>query len=140
MTAPADMNAFNNQVVEEFRANGGVVKGMFEGKNVLLLTTIGAKSGQERLSPLVYTRDGDRLVIAASMGGAPKNPAWFHNLVANPKVTVEVGTEKFEATATVIEDRAERDRLYAGMVAHAEGFADYEKKTTRIIPIVVLER
>ncbi|WP_372663045.1 nitroreductase family deazaflavin-dependent oxidoreductase [Amycolatopsis kentuckyensis] len=140
MTAPADMNAFNNQVVEEFRTNDGVVGGMFEGKNVLLLTTIGAKSGQERLSPLVYTRDGDRLVIAASMGGAPKNPAWFHNLVANPKVTVEVGTEKFEATATVVEDRAERDRLYAGMVAHAEGFADYEKKTTRLIPIVVLER
>ncbi|MGW5723903.1 nitroreductase family deazaflavin-dependent oxidoreductase [Amycolatopsis sp. NPDC003865] len=140
MTAPADMNAFNNQVVEEFRANAGVVGGMFEGKNVLLLTTIGAKSGQARLSPLVYTRDGDRYVIAASMGGAPKNPAWFHNLVANPKVTVEVGTEKFEATATVIEDRAERDRLYAGMVAHAEGFADYEKKTTRVIPIVVLER
>ncbi|GAB3134797.1 nitroreductase family deazaflavin-dependent oxidoreductase [Amycolatopsis sp. NPDC004378] len=140
MTAPADMNAFNNQVVDEFRANEGVVGGMFEGKNVLLLTTIGAKSGEPRLSPLVYTRDGERLVIAASMGGAPKNPAWYHNLVANPKVTVEVGTEKFEATATVIADRAERDRLYAGMVAHAEGFADYEKKTTRVIPIVVLER
>jgi deazaflavin-dependent oxidoreductase (nitroreductase family) len=140
MTAPADMNAFNNQVVDEFRANAGVVGGMFEGKNVLLLTTIGAKSGQERLSPLVYTRDGDRYVIAASMGGAPKNPAWFHNLVANPKVTVEVGGEKFEGTATVIADRAERDRLYAGMVAHAEGFAEYETKTDRLIPIVVLER
>jgi deazaflavin-dependent oxidoreductase (nitroreductase family) len=134
------MNAFNQQVVEEFRANGGKVGGMFEGKNVLLLTTIGAKSGEERLSPLVYTRDGDRYVIAASMGGAPKNPAWYHNLVANPKVTVEVGTEKFEATATVIADRAERDRLYAGMVAHAEGFAEYEKLTERVIPIVVLER
>ncbi|WP_410669628.1 nitroreductase family deazaflavin-dependent oxidoreductase [Amycolatopsis sp. cmx-4-68] len=140
MTTPADMNAFNNQVVEEFRANEGVVSGMFEGKNVLLLTTIGAKSGEERLSPLVYTRDGDRYVIAASMGGAPKNPAWYHNLVANPKVTVEVGTEKFEATATVIADRAERDRLYAGMVEHAEGFAEYETLTTRVIPIVVLER
>ncbi|WP_410595345.1 nitroreductase family deazaflavin-dependent oxidoreductase [Amycolatopsis sp. lyj-23] len=140
MTAPADMNEFNNQVVTEFRANGGKVGGMFEGKNVLLLTTVGAKSGAERLSPLVYTKDGDRYVIAASMGGAPKNPAWYHNLVANPKVTVEVGTEKFEATATVIADRAERDRLYAGMVAHAEGFADYEKKTDRLIPIVVLER
>ncbi|MEQ0560597.1 nitroreductase family deazaflavin-dependent oxidoreductase [Amycolatopsis sp. NEAU-NG30] len=140
MTAPADMNAFNQQVVEEFRANGGKVGGMFDGKNVLLLTTIGAKSGEERLSPLVYTRDGDRYVIAASMGGAPKNPAWYHNLVANPKVTVEVGTEKFEATATVIADRAERDRLYAGMVEHAEGFAEYEKLTERVIPIVVLER
>lgn len=140
MTTPADMNDFNTQVVEEFRANEGKVGNYFEGKNVLLLTTIGAKSGQERLSPLVYTRDGDKFVVAASMGGAPKNPAWFHNLVANPKVTIEVGTEKFEATATVIEDRAERDRLYAGMVAHAEGFADYEKKTTRLIPIVVFER
>jgi deazaflavin-dependent oxidoreductase (nitroreductase family) len=140
MTAPDDINAFNKQIVEEFRANDGKVGGMFEGKNVLLLTTIGAKSGEERLSPLAYTRDGDRYVVAASMGGAPKNPAWYHNLVANPKVTVEVGTEKFEATATVIADRAERDRLYAGMIAHAEGFAEYEKKTTRVIPIVVLER
>jgi deazaflavin-dependent oxidoreductase (nitroreductase family) len=136
----AEVREMNKGVVEEFRANAGIVGGMFEGKNVLLLTTIGAKSGEERLSPLAYTRDGDRLVIAASMGGAPKNPAWFHNLVANPKVTVEVGTETFEATATVIADRAERDRLYAGMIAHAEGFADYEKKTDRIIPIVVLER
>ncbi|SED68227.1 deazaflavin-dependent oxidoreductase, nitroreductase family [Amycolatopsis tolypomycina] len=140
MTTPAEMNDFNAQVVAEFRANGGKVGNYFEGKNVLLLTTIGAKSGEERLSPLVYTKDGDRYVVAASMGGAPKNPAWYHNLVANPKVTVEVGTEKFEATATVIADRAERDRLYAGMVAHAEGFADYEKKTDRVIPIVVLER
>jgi deazaflavin-dependent oxidoreductase (nitroreductase family) len=140
MTAPADMNEFNKQVAAEFRANEGKVGGMFADKNVLLLTTIGAKSGEERLSPLVYTTDGDRYVIAASMGGAPKNPAWYHNLVANPKVTVEVGTEKFEATATVIADRAERDRLYAGMVAHAEGFAEYETKTDRIIPIVVLER
>ncbi|ADJ50055.1 hypothetical protein AMES_8229 [Amycolatopsis mediterranei S699] len=140
MTAPADMNEFNKQVAAEFRANEGKVGGMFDGKNVLLLTTIGAKSGEERLSPLVYTLDGDRYVIAASMGGAPKNPAWYHNLVANPKVTVEVGTEKFEATATVIADRAERDRLYAGMVAHAEGFAEYETKTDRLIPIVVLER
>ncbi|MEU7788257.1 MULTISPECIES: nitroreductase family deazaflavin-dependent oxidoreductase [unclassified Amycolatopsis] len=140
MTAPADMNDFNKQVVEEFRANGGKVGNYFEGKNVLLLTTTGAKSGEPRLSPLVYTTDGDRYVVAASMGGAPKNPAWYHNLVANPKVTLEVGTEKFEATATVIADRAERDRLYAGMVAHAEGFAEYETKTDRVIPIVVLER
>ncbi|WP_290049696.1 nitroreductase family deazaflavin-dependent oxidoreductase [Amycolatopsis solani] len=140
MTAPADVNDFNKQVVDEFRANDGVVGGYFEGKNVLLLTTIGAKSGEPRLSPLVYTTDGDRYVVAASMGGAPKNPAWYHNLVANPKVTLEVGTEKFEATATVIADRAERDRLYAGMVAHAEGFAEYETKTDRIIPIIVFER
>jgi deazaflavin-dependent oxidoreductase (nitroreductase family) len=136
----AEIREMNRVVTDEFRANAGKVGGMFEGKNVLLLTTVGAKSGEERLSPLVYTRDGDRYVIAASMGGAPKNPAWFHNLVANPKVTVEAGTETFEATATVITDRAERDRLYAGMIAHAEGFADYEKKTDRLIPVVVLER
>ncbi len=134
------MHDFNQQVVTEFRANAGKVGGMFEGRNVLLLTTVGAKSGRERLSPLVYTRDGDRFVVAASYGGAPKHPSWFHNLVANPKVTVEVGEERFEADAVVIEDRAERDRLYAGMVEHAAGFADYEKKTDRLIPIVVFER
>ncbi|WP_433263412.1 nitroreductase family deazaflavin-dependent oxidoreductase [Actinosynnema sp. CS-041913] len=130
----------NQRIAAEFRANGGKVGGVFEGRDLLLLTTVGAKSGRERLTPVVYTRDGDRLVVAASYGGAPTNPAWFHNLVANPKVTVEVGTEKFEATATVVQDRAERDRLYAGMVAHAPGFADYEKKTDRLIPVVVLER
>jgi len=133
-------NDRNQRIVAEFRANGGVVGGAFEGRDLLLLTTTGARSGQPRLTPLVHTRDGDRLVVAASYGGAPKHPDWYHNLVANPKVTVEVGTEKFEATATVVTDRAERDRLYAGMVAHAEGFADYEKKTDRLIPVVVLER
>ncbi|MEU4805594.1 nitroreductase family deazaflavin-dependent oxidoreductase [Actinosynnema sp. NPDC023587] len=131
---------FNEQIVAEFRANRGVVGGPFAGRDLLLLTTVGAKSGQARITPLVYTRDGDRLVIAASYGGAPKNPGWYHNLLAAPKVTVEVGEDKFEATATVVEDRAERDRLYAGMVAHAPGFADYEKKTDRLIPIVVLDR
>ncbi|MEU5692011.1 nitroreductase family deazaflavin-dependent oxidoreductase [Actinosynnema sp. NPDC020468] len=134
------MSDFNEKIAAEFRANEGVVGGPFEGRNLLLLTTIGAKSGEERLSPLVYTRDGDRYVIAASYAGAPKNPAWFHNLVANPKVVVEVGTEKFEATASVVEDRAERDRLYAGMVEHAEGFAAYETKTDRLIPVIVLQR
>lgn len=131
---------FNAGVVKEFRANEGKVGGMFEGKDLLLLTTIGAKSGEERISPLAFTRDGDRFVIAASMGGAPKNPAWYHNVIANPKVTLEIGTEKFTATATVIADRAERDRLYAKMIEFSEGFAEYEKKTTRLIPVVVLER
>ncbi|CCH31707.1 nitroreductase family deazaflavin-dependent oxidoreductase [Actinosynnema sp. NPDC047251] len=131
---------FNQQIAAEFRANKGVVGGPFEGRDLLLLTTVGAKSGEPRLTPLVYTRDGDRLVVAASYAGAPKNPAWYHNLLADPKVIVEVGEEKFEATASVVEDRAERDRLYAGMVAHAPGFADYEQKTDRLIPVVVLER
>ncbi|MEV0680074.1 nitroreductase family deazaflavin-dependent oxidoreductase [Actinosynnema sp. NPDC050436] len=130
----------NEQIAAEFRANKGVVGGPFEGRNLLLLTTVGARSGEARLTPLVYTRDGDRLVVAASAAGAPKHPAWYHNLLADPKVTVEVGEERFEATATVIADRAERDRLYAGLVAHAPGFADYELKTDRLIPIVVLDR
>jgi deazaflavin-dependent oxidoreductase (nitroreductase family) len=131
---------WNQQIIDEFHANAGKVGGMFEGQQLVLLTTIGAKSGEPRVSPLVATQDGDRLVIAASYGGADKHPAWYHNLVANPAVTVEVGTEKFEATATVVADRAERDRLYAGQVAAMPGFADYEPKTDRLIPVVVLER
>ncbi len=135
-----EIRDFNKGIIAEFRANEGKVGGMFEGKELLLLTTVGAKSGEERLSPLAFTRDGDRMVIAASMGGAPKNPAWYHNILANPKVTVEIGTEKFAATAAVVADRAERDRLYAKMIELSENFAEYETKTTRVIPIVVLER
>lgn len=131
---------FNQRLVAEFRANGGRVGGRFEGANLLLLTTVGARTGQERVSPLAYTRDGERYVVAASYAGAPKHPAWYHNIVATPKVTVEVGEEKFEAVATVIEDRAERDRLYAGMVAYSPAFGEYQKKTERVIPVVVLER
>src|SRR5882757_5360158 len=97
-----EMRDFNTGVIEEFRANEGKVGGMFEGKELLLLTHTGAKSGTERITPLAFARDGERLVIAASLGGAPNNPAWFHNLVANPKVTVETGAEKFTATATVV--------------------------------------
>ncbi|WP_116201102.1 nitroreductase family deazaflavin-dependent oxidoreductase [Amycolatopsis circi] len=134
------MSDWNQQIIDEFHANGGKVGGMFEGKNMVLLTHTGAKSGKQRVTPLVYTTDGDRIVVAASKAGADTNPDWYHNLVANPSVTVEVGTEKFPATAKLVEDRAERDRLYAGMVAHSEGFADYEKKTDRVIPIFVLER
>jgi deazaflavin-dependent oxidoreductase (nitroreductase family) len=135
-----DMRSWNDDIIDEFRANAGKVGNMFEGQLMVLLTTIGAKSGEPRVSPLVATRDGDRLVVVASYGGAPKHPAWYHNLVANPRVTVEVGTEKFEATATVVTDRAERDRLYAGQVATWPGFAEYEEKTDRLIPVVVLER
>ncbi len=135
-----EMADFNKNVVDEFHANEGKVGGMFEGKPLLLLTHTGAKSGTERVTPLVYARDGERLVIAASLGGAPTNPAWFHNLIANPKVTLEVGTERFKATATVVADRAERDRLYAKLIDISEGFAEYETKTTRLIPVVVLER
>ncbi|MFI5608547.1 nitroreductase family deazaflavin-dependent oxidoreductase [Amycolatopsis sp. NPDC051903] len=134
------MSDWNQGIIDEFHANQGKVGGMFEGANMLLMTHTGAKSGTKRVSPLVYTTDGDRLVIAASKGGADTNPDWYHNLVANPKVTVELGTETFEATAKLVDDRAERDRLYAGMAAHMPGFADYEKKTERLIPVFVLER
>ena len=135
----ADMNDWNRGVMEEFRANGGKVGGMWEGRPLLLLTTTGAKSGQPRLHPMMYLRDGDRLLIFASKGGAPSSPDWYYNLVAHPKVTVEVGTETFEATATVVAGE-ERDILYAKQAALMPGFAEYEKKTTRKIPVVVLER
>ncbi|WP_370933895.1 nitroreductase family deazaflavin-dependent oxidoreductase [Amycolatopsis sp. cg13] len=134
------MSDWNQQIIDEFRANAGKVGGMFEGKNMVLVTHTGAKSGKQRVSPLVYTTDGDRIVIVASKGGADTNPDWYHNLVANPSVTVEIGTDEFPATAKLVEDRAERDRLYAKMVEHAEGFAEYEKKTERLIPVFVLER
>jgi deazaflavin-dependent oxidoreductase (nitroreductase family) len=132
--------AMTQNLITAFRSNGGkITEGPFAGRTVLLLTTIGAKSGQERLAPVVYTRDGDRIVIVASKGGAPTNPSWFLNLVANPVVTVELGAEKFRARATVAEG-AERDRLYAAHAAVYPGFLDYVAKTSRVIPVVILER
>ena len=133
------MSDFNQNVITEFRANGGKVGGPFEGAPMMLLTTTGAKSGQARTSPVVYTKDGDRYVIIASKAGAPTNPDWFHNLVANPEVTLEVGTETFPARATVTSGE-ERTRLYDAQAALMPGFADYAQKTTREIPVVVLER
>ncbi|HEX5406904.1 MAG TPA: nitroreductase family deazaflavin-dependent oxidoreductase [Pseudonocardiaceae bacterium] len=137
MTAP-DMNDFNGSIIKEFRENGGKVGGMFEGASMILVHHIGAKSGTERVAPLVYLRDGDRLFIFASKGGADDNPAWYHNLLANPKVTVEVGTESFQVTVSELE-RAERDEIYAKQVAVAPGFGDYERKTKRIIPVLELK-
>lgn len=134
-----EINDFNRRIIEEFRANGGETFGPFKGRNLLLLTTTGAKSGEQRTTPLVYSRDGDRLVIIASMGGAPKHPAWFHNISANPVVTLEVGTEKFDAHASIAEG-AERDHLYAQQAAEMPAFNEYQEKTTRRIPVVVLER
>src|SRR5215218_2015415 len=106
----SDGDNFNQRVIEEFRANGGKVGGMFADSPMMLLTTTGARSGQPRVAPLVYTKDGDDIVIIASKGGAPTNPDWFRNLVANPEVTVEVGTERFPAKARVTEGD-ERQRL-----------------------------
>ena len=132
------MSDWNKAIIEEFRANGGQVGGHFAGKTLLLLHTTGAKSGQERVNPLACVRDGDRLVVIASKGGAPTNPDWYYNVVANPLVTVEVGTEQFQAQATVAEE-PERSRLYSQMVAVMPGFADYERNTTRKIPVVILQ-
>ena len=139
MSTDADMKSFNEKIIEEFRANGGRVGGEFEGAPMLLLTTTGAKTGRRVTSPLVYARDGDRLLVFASKAGAPTNPAWYHNLVANPTVTVEVGTETFEARATVVTGE-ERDRLFAEQAKRMPGFATYQQNTTRVIPVVALER
>ena len=135
----ADQSDFNKQIIEEFRANGGETSGVFKGRPLLLLTTTGAKSGESRTTPLVYTKDGDKVVVIASMGGAPKHPAWYLNLAANPGVTVELGTEKFEASASPVEG-TERDRLYAKQAEMMPAFTEYEQKTTRRIPVVVLNR
>lgn len=130
---------FNLNIINEFRANGGETSGPFKGRPLLLLTTKGAKSGNEGTTPLVYSRDGDRYVIIASMGGAPRHPAWYHNIVANPNVTLEVGTEKFQATAAVAEE-PERTRLYNAQAEMMPAFTEYQQKTTRVIPVVVLTR
>ena len=133
------MNDFNRPIIEEFRANGGKVGGPYEGAPLLLLTTTGAKSGERRINPVAYHTDGERLVIIASKSGAPTHPDWYYNIVAHPDVTVEVGTETFAARATVV-DGAERDELYAKRVAMMPNFAEYQAKTTRTIPVVVLTR
>src|SRR4051794_39206134 len=130
----------NQTIIDEFRANGGKVGGYFAGANMLLLHTVGARSGQARTNPMVYVTDGDRLVVVASKGGADSNPDWYYNLLANPIVTVELGNEQFQARATSVTEEPERSRLYARMVEHRPGFADYEKKTSRKIPTIILER
>jgi len=135
----SNQNERNKAIIEEFRANGGKVGGAFAGRTLLLLHTVGAKSGESRINPVAYVRDGDRLVIIASKGGAPTNPDWYHNIVANPLVTVEVGTETFQARAEVPVE-PERTRLYDKMVAVMPGFAAYRERTRRVIPVVILKR
>ncbi len=132
-----DMNAWNQQIIAEFRANGGQVGGQFAGGSLLLLHTWGARTGQPRINPLAYTRNGGRYVVIASKGGAPTNPDWYYNVVAHPRVTVEVGAAHFEAEAT-IPGEPERTRLYDQMAAVMPGFAEYQCHTTRQIPVVVL--
>ncbi len=133
------MSDWNKKVIEEFRANKGKVGGYFENMTLLLLHTRGAKSGLPRLSPTAYTEDGDRLVIIASKGGADTHPDWYYNVVANPNVTIEVGTETYDAVATV-EQEPERTRLYDQMAAQYPGFEAYRQKTSRTIPVITLKR
>ena len=133
----SEINERNKKIIDEFRANEGRVGGPFEGKSLLLLHTKGAKSQQERINPVACIRDGERLVVFASKGGAPTNPDWYHNVVADPLVTVEFGTEKFQARASVAEE-PERTRLYSQMVEVMPGFGEYQRNTTRVIPVIVL--
>jgi len=134
-----DMNDWNRAIIEEFRANGGKVGGRFEGADLLLLHTTGARSGLERVNPLAYQKLGEEYVVFGSKGGAPTHPDWYRNVLVNPKVTVEVGTEKFEAIARVAEGK-ERERIWTTQKERVPGFAEYERKTTREIPVVVLSR
>ncbi len=133
------MSDWNKQIIEEFRSNGGKVGGAFEGAPLLLLTTTGARSGIARTTPVMYLPDGERLVIFASKAGASTNPDWYHNLIGHPKATVEVGNETFEVAAVEVMGE-ERDQLYARQAALYPGFAAYEAKTTRRIPVIALRR
>lgn len=129
----------NGGVIPEFRANGGKCGGRWEGNPMILLTTMGAKSGLERTSPLTYTTDGERLVLIASRAGDDRHPDWYHNLVANPDVVIELGTERYEATATVV-DEPDRTRLMDERIAAMPRFGDYLNLTDRTIPVVVIDR
>ena len=129
----------NQQIIEEFHANGGKV-GNLPGANFLLLHTRGAKSNQPRITPVLYFKDGDTYVLVAAKGGAPTNPDWYYNILAHPNdVTIEVGTEHFKVHATVAEP-AERDRIFADVARQAPNFAEYQKDNPRIMPVVLLER
>ena len=134
------MSDFNHDLIADLRANQGhATSGPFVGRPMVILTTVGAKSGATREIPLVYSRDGDRIVIIASMGGAPKHPSWYHNLVAQPRVTVEIDGERFTVIAHVA-DGAERRRLYDQHAAINPSFLEYEARTTRVIPVITLQR
>jgi len=134
-----DMKEFNQRVITDFRANGGKVGGQMENIPLLLVTMTGAKSGRAITLPLAYSKDGNRLVVIASYAGAPHNPSWYHNLVAHPVVMIELGGEKYQARATVAAG-PERDRLYKQQADLLPIFNEYQKKTSRRIPVIVLER
>lgn len=132
------MNEINTKVIAEFRENGGKVGGMFEGWPLLLLHTVGARSGREHVSPLVFFPFEGRRYIIGSAGGGPKHPAWYHNLVAHPDVTIEVGDETEAATANVLHNE-ERNAVWTKVVAAMPNFGEYEKQTTRTIPVIALD-
>jgi deazaflavin-dependent oxidoreductase (nitroreductase family) len=136
---PDTVDDFNEALIEEFRANGGKVGGMFEGRDLLLLHTTGAKTGRRRVNPVAYRRDGDRVAVFGTKGGADTHPDWYHNVRAHPDASVELGSERFDVTARIAEGE-ERDRIWADQKAEIPAFAEYEKKTERVIPVVVLER
>lgn len=135
----SDVNDWNKKIIEEFRANDGKVGGRFENATILLLHTTGAKSGLPRINPVVTMADGDRYVIIASKGGAPTNPDWYYNILANPQVRVEVGTEQFAAQAAVAEE-PERTALYDKIAAMHPFFDEYRRNTTRTIPVIIITR
>jgi len=136
----ADVTDFNQTIIEEFRANGGKLGGNFEGAPMLLLHTTGAKSGQERVNPMMYREvGGDDIAVFASKAGAPTNPDWYHNLLAHPGTTAEIGTETVPVVARVAEGD-ERTAIWEAQKKDFPGFGDYEKSTTRQIPVVILER
>ena len=134
-----DMQDFNKSIIDEFRANNGVVGGQFAGAPLLLLTTTGAKSGLSRVNPLAYLADKNRHVIIASYAGGPTNPPWYHNLIANPEVYIEVGSDSFRAKAEVVSE-PERSELYKKIADAMPAFAEYQTKTTRVIPVIALVR
>ncbi len=139
MTEAIDFDEVNRSVIREFRETGGKAGGMFEGKPLVLVHHVGAKSGTTRIAPLVPLLDGTRIFVFASKGGADTNPDWYHNLVAHPHTVVELGSETFPVTARVLTG-AERDDVYAKQVAVEPQFGEYQRKTTRLIPVFELER
>ena len=131
------MADFNTQVITEFRDNGGQVGGMFEHMPLLLVHHVGAKSGANRVSPVAYLEDGGRYAIFASKAGAPEHPAWYHNLMAHPETTIEIGDQTIEVVASEAQGE-ERDHIYNAQAARLPQFGEYETKTTRKIPVVLL--
>ncbi len=132
------MPDWNSKIIKEFRANEGRVGGQFEGAPLLLLHTVGARTGQQRVNPMMYQALGDGYAVFASKGGAPTNPDWYYNLLAHPRVTAEIGAAAVELTARVAEGQ-EREQIWSAQKAAYPGFADYERKTARQIPVIILK-